>query len=1305
MNYITFVRCLFALLLMPFATAATVSIAQTNQQVAYEGTPNTAAVILLQRGAGDSVAASQAVTFVVSGTATRGVDYELSSLPAQSFTTTLTIPEGQQSIQLIITPITDAAREGEETVGIQIVSVAGTGNVPGVPNSASIPIADDDLVVSLLTPLPTAFEDYTPGPGTVLDPDVNRRGVFHVTVTSPAVVTSATPSNYIITELSSGGAFGAATLGTDYTVTYKIGGKDMGQGRGYLVQPRHYLVGGTQVAVTGGSGVIPLGSSITFSGHSATTYTTTALFSATTGTLSFTPGLAEVVANDETVTVTSVNSPTSFKINQATTPPISGDVSVTVTGGTGPIPPGATISFAGLTGNYTTAAGLNSPSGLLTLTAPLSGGVAHNANVTVSGPIRTGLTTAGATSEPIGGQTLILTGGTGGFARGDVFRIGAQTSPQYVVTGWTQNTTDEDGELAFESFTGGTSPGLDSVLTGNPEIVTHFPASFSGPGGRQIQVLVPATSTQVDYGITPVSDATPEASETLLMQLVTSNNFQTAPPTIGQIDITDDDVVVAFDPSLSLNATEGGTNGSFRVTLSSAFPDQVDIAYLISGTATADVVVNGVTTTLNDYAPLSGTLSIPANSTYGIITVPARDDGLLETTADTLILTLQPTNDYRVVTSVGANANASAQITLNDKLGTVSLETVSGQIAGREHPTAVTTARFVVTLRDDAGAVRAAPTDLTVNYSVGGSATNGTDYLTLTGSAIITSGASSQTITVTPVDDSAPESTETVALTLSPAQGYLISTTANLASITIADDEPAVGIVKSSDATEGGAAGVFTVGYLPPALNRDITVDVTYAGTAGVGDFTATASQGLVTAVVIKANENSATVTIAPTDDSTPEGSETVIATITPKPAVYTLSPLATATMSLIDDEPVLKIVKLSDTEEGSATKGSFRVFYEGASVGRDIAVTLSYPAATATAADFITAPPTTVTIPSTGSEIVVEISAKYDGIAEGSETVECTIVANAAVYTIATASATLTITDRIPTLTLTCTTSSLEGNSANAGTFDITSSFAPLTPITIAYTVTGTAIPGAAAGGTVDYKTLSGTVSLSGTTASIPVEAFTDALFDPEDTIIVTLTEVTPPTFAKAGTTALSATMQIIDAIPGVVYLTSDVADGTTLGKDDVALITVYFSQPMTVSGNPTLTIETGLNDTLATFVRSENNGYQLVFRYVVRSTDTSPDMDYAGTTALALNGGTILGIGGVAATLTLPAPGSADSLSAGGTRPIDGEAGGGKPAPGIVPSDGGGGCGLGSGLAALVALALCMLAGLALSAGRPRA
>ena len=65
---------------------------------------------------------------------------------------------------------------------------------------------------------------------------------------------------------------------------------------------------------------------------------------------------------------------------------------------------------------------------------------------------------------------------------------------------------------------------------------------------------------------------------------------------------------------------------------------------------------------------------------------------------------------------------------------------------------------------------------LTVFYTLSGAAsTDGTDYVSLSGSVIIPSGKDSANITLVPIDDSLKEKRETVKITLSANNTYDLS--------------------------------------------------------------------------------------------------------------------------------------------------------------------------------------------------------------------------------------------------------------------------------------------------------------------------------------------------------------------------------------------------------------------------------------------------------------------------------------------------------------------------------------------------
>jgi hypothetical protein len=64
--------------------------------------------------------------------------------------------------------------------------------------------------------------------------------------------------------------------------------------------------------------------------------------------------------------------------------------------------------------------------------------------------------------------------------------------------------------------------------------------------------------------------------------------------------------------------------------------------------------------------------------------------------------------------------------------------------------------------------------DLTVTYGIGGTASNGVDYVALPGSVTVPAGQRRADISIVPIDDGAPDITSTVILRLTPGTNYVL---------------------------------------------------------------------------------------------------------------------------------------------------------------------------------------------------------------------------------------------------------------------------------------------------------------------------------------------------------------------------------------------------------------------------------------------------------------------------------------------------------------------------------------------------
>jgi hypothetical protein len=127
---------------------------------ATEAGPTTGSFTLTR--AGGNISTALAVRVALSGTATLSTDFSWS--PGGSFTGgaiyQFTIPAGQESLTVTVTPFQDNLAEGAETI---VIDLSPSGATPaaysiGAPNSGTITIVDDAPVVTLTAPDNTATE-------------------------------------------------------------------------------------------------------------------------------------------------------------------------------------------------------------------------------------------------------------------------------------------------------------------------------------------------------------------------------------------------------------------------------------------------------------------------------------------------------------------------------------------------------------------------------------------------------------------------------------------------------------------------------------------------------------------------------------------------------------------------------------------------------------------------------------------------------------------------------------------------------------------------------------------------------------------------------------------------------------------------------------------------------------------------------------------------------------------------------------------------------------------------------------------
>jgi hypothetical protein len=186
---------------------------------------------------------------------------------------------------------------------------------------------------------------------------------------------------------------------------------------------------------------------------------------------------------------------------------------------------------------------------------------------------------------------------------------------------------------------------------------------------------------------------------------------------------------------------EGIGTFTITVTRTGGTQGQVTVDY-----ATAD----GTATAGNDYQAGSGTLTIPAGSTSGTITVLVNGDTMDE---------LDETFLVKLFNSFNASiANGQGTITDDDAAPTLSID----DVAVIEGDAGTVDAVFTVSLSAASGQ------EVTVDYATAaGTATAGSDYLTTSGTLIFDAGATTRTVTVVVNGDLLDEPDETFLVNLS----------------------------------------------------------------------------------------------------------------------------------------------------------------------------------------------------------------------------------------------------------------------------------------------------------------------------------------------------------------------------------------------------------------------------------------------------------------------------------------------------------------------------------------------------------
>jgi Calx-beta domain len=176
---------------------------------------------------------------------------------------------------------------------------------------------------------------------------------------------------------------------------------------------------------------------------------------------------------------------------------------------------------------------------------------------------------------------------------------------------------------------------------------------------------------------------------------------------------------------------------------------------------------------------------------------------------------------------------------------------------------------------------------LRVNYTVGGTATLGTDYTGISSSGDVktvtfAAGSATTTVIVDPRPDIRIEPDETVVLSLQAGMDYTIGSNTTATGTISNDDLPQITLALASrTVAEDGAANLIYTFQRTGPTTTDLSVNYTVAGTASLGtDYTGIADTHTTKTISFAAGSAAATLSVDPTPDSEIEPNETVALTL-----------------------------------------------------------------------------------------------------------------------------------------------------------------------------------------------------------------------------------------------------------------------------------------------------------------------------------------------------------------------------------------------------------------------------------------
>jgi hypothetical protein len=273
--------------------------------------------------------------------------------------------------------------------------------------------------------------------------------------------------------------------------------------------------------------------------------------------------------------------------------------------------------------------------------------------------------------------------------------------------------------------------------------------------------------------------------------------------------------------------------------------------------------------------------------------------------------------------------------------------------------------------------------------------------------------------------------------------------------------------------------------------------------------------------VTIPANQTTSTVTITPFADNLVEGAETMTVTINAN-QTYAIGTPSTAAIAIADSVAVVSVTSndAAASEPGTDTASFTFTRTTGGNPVAPLSIFFTIGGTATNGGDY-GATASSVTIPANQTSATVTITPFADNLVEGAETMSVTINANQA-YTIgAPSTAAITIADSVATVSIAATDDTASEAAGNTGTFTVTRTTGgnPAAPLTVFFTISGSATNGG------DYTATASSVTIPAnqTSATVTISPFVDAIAEGTETVIFTINNSNTYTIGAPNTATVS--------------------------------------------------------------------------------------------------------------------------------------------------------------------------------------